>query len=245
LPALAKAKEKARRTQCLSNIHQIEVALNIYASQYNDKVPVWIGGHTAWDLPDTAAQPMLRAGLTKKTFYCPGLAPRFTDLQDWVGPNPSGQTTGAASTLWDYGDAVAPPEGPYHVVGYLFAFNGGTLIATNQNKTLQPESYNDSLLGTTVTYGVSDRVLMADVTVSPAGSVATPGYLHPENNYNNIHGGFQWGGVGDAYTLYHTSAHLNGAIPAGGFIGYKDGHADWRLFQEMVIRNTQTYTFWW
>jgi prepilin-type N-terminal cleavage/methylation domain-containing protein len=58
LPALASAKEKARRTQCLSNIHQIEVAMNVYTSQFNDKLPVWLGGNTAWDLPDSAAQPM-------------------------------------------------------------------------------------------------------------------------------------------------------------------------------------------
>jgi len=236
LPALAAAKEKARRTQCLSDIHQIEVAMNVYCGQYNDKLPVWQGGNTAWDFPDSAAQPMLKSGLTKKSFYCPGLAPRFTDLQEWLGPNPSGNTTGPNSTLWDYGDANNPA---YHVIGYLFALNGGTLFATNQNKTLQPETITDPLLNTTVTYGVSDRVLIADVTVS-VGS-AQPGYLHPENNYNSIPGGFLWNGV----VYPHTSAHLNGTIPAGGFVGMKDGHVEWRLFQDMVPRNTTAYTFWW
>jgi prepilin-type N-terminal cleavage/methylation domain-containing protein len=236
LPALAKAKQKAIRAQCLANIHQIEIAINIYAGQYGDKLPVWQGGNTAWDMPDAAAQPMLRSGLTKKSFYCPGLAPRFTDLQEWLGPNPSGQTTGANSTLWDYGDAMSPA---YHVVGYLFAFNGGYLFATNQNTTLQPESITDPVLGTTTTYGVSDRVLMADVTV--CHGTAEPGYQHPENNYSDVTGGFLWNGVG----LNHTSAHLNGNIPAGGFVGYKDGSAEWRLFQDMVIRNTKSYTFWW
>jgi prepilin-type N-terminal cleavage/methylation domain-containing protein len=67
LPALAKAKEKARRTLCIGNIHQIEIAINIYSGQYNDKLPVWQVGNTAWDLPDTIARPMLNSGLTKKT----------------------------------------------------------------------------------------------------------------------------------------------------------------------------------
>ena len=31
LPALAKAKERAKRMQCLNNVKQIEIALNIYA----------------------------------------------------------------------------------------------------------------------------------------------------------------------------------------------------------------------
>src|SRR5437763_12815258 len=36
LPALAKAKCKASRTQCLSNKKQITIACTMYASDYND-----------------------------------------------------------------------------------------------------------------------------------------------------------------------------------------------------------------
>ena len=46
LPALAQAKTKALRTQCLSNLHQMEIALNFYGGQSNDKLPVLGGG--AW-----------------------------------------------------------------------------------------------------------------------------------------------------------------------------------------------------
>src|ERR1039458_8542608 len=46
LPALAKAKDKAKRINCLNNIRQIGLASQIYASDYN--------GHL---LPDTIGQP--------------------------------------------------------------------------------------------------------------------------------------------------------------------------------------------
>jgi prepilin-type N-terminal cleavage/methylation domain-containing protein len=243
LPVLGMAKKRAILTQCVDDLHQFEIAMNIYCGQFNDKLPVWQGGNTAWDMPDAITRVLLRSGMTKKSFYCPGTAPRFTDLQNWAGPNPSGAKNGPNSTLWDYGDAVATP---YHVVGYIMAFNGGgQLIDTNQNTTIQGERTigNGFPYARTQTYyGPADRVLLADVTVCVYGSgPKLPGWQHPENNYNNIPGGFQWGGQ----TYNHLSAHLAGALPAGGNLGFKDGHVEWRDFHDMTLRTSHTYGFWW
>ena len=51
LPALAKAKEKAKIAQCKSNEHQLSVAVLLYANDNQDKLPdcknlgVWV-----WDV---------------------------------------------------------------------------------------------------------------------------------------------------------------------------------------------------
>ena len=38
LPALSSAKERAKRAQCLSNIHQIGIGVLTYANDFNDQV---------------------------------------------------------------------------------------------------------------------------------------------------------------------------------------------------------------
>lgn len=235
LPALAAAKEKAKRIQCLNNVHQMEVGINIYVTESNDKLPVMDGAAAwAWDLPKNVAETMLSSGMTKKAMFDPGAEPRFTDKENWAGPGLT--KTGPSSTLWDY-----DTQGRFHIIGYALAFSGpnSLLDKTNQNKTLQPEGI--TVGGKTSLIQVSDRVLIADAIISKPGGSTTPGYKHPENNYSSIPGGFEVNNV----VYPHTSPHLKGSLPTGGDVGYKDGHAEWRKFQVMVPRTDNGAVFWW
>ena len=244
LPALASAKEKAKRMQCLNDIHQMEVAANIYTVDYRDKLPVLVGSASwVWDLPDPAAQLMVSSGLTKKSFYCPSTEPKFSDKENWAGSPGVAATYGAAAdNLWNFGQAAAAPvTGDFHVIGFAMAFSGAAskLDATNQNKTLQAEAV--SMAGTSVIMPVSERVLFSDCIISAtAGTV--PGTS--ANNYTAMNGGFKQNGV----VYPHISAHMKNGLPQGGDVGYKDGHAEWRKFKVMVPRgggSGGSPVFWW
>ena len=244
LPALASAKEKAKRMQCLNNVHQIEIALNGYTVDFKDKLPVFVAGSGAawaWDLPNAPAESMLEAGLTKKALYDPGTEPRFSDAQNW-------NTPGVGNCLWNYNNVNVGGTTGFHIVGYALAINespggvnAGFLDPTNQNITFQPEGV--SMAGSSVVIPVSDRVLIADAILSD--NAALPCYANPGNNYTSVAGGFKQNGN----TYNHTSPHISGSMPSGGDAGYKDGHAAWHKFKDgvkpMTPRTIGGKVFWW
>jgi prepilin-type N-terminal cleavage/methylation domain-containing protein len=55
LPALAAAREKARRASCISNLHQTAIALSSYSTDYDSylpSTPAWLGPQDDWCFPD-------------------------------------------------------------------------------------------------------------------------------------------------------------------------------------------------
>ena len=233
LPVLSQAKDKARRTECLNNLRQVMIGINVYAN--GNKLPLIADGPAwAWDFPDSAAQAMLDSGLSKKSFYCPG--PAWKGFDDEVNFLASGDApNGAPACLWNYGFLNPPPTPgkPFHVVGYVFAFSGsGSVLApANQNTTLE----NEMVLGTNTP--ASDRVLMADATMDDSAEYDSENkYDAGVRCYTDIPGGFY---------MDHTSAHLKGTIPRGGNVGFKDGHAQWRNFADMQEVTVAGPPFWW
>ncbi len=240
LPALSKAKAKAIKITDMNNLHQQEVALNVYATDFKDKLPICgnNGADTAnwaWDMPFSAGELMLSAmNKSKKAFYDPGTSPRFTDLENWQDVSAEGRN------LWDFGDNSWPPQnatGGFHITGYLFTFAGplSKLIQTNQNRTLHDEPLIGAKAGETA-QSVSDRVLVSCATIS-GSSTDEQGPAVASYNWTQIQGGFY---------KDHLSPHMQNRvnIPEGCSVGFKDGHVQWRKFQDMLQRAASSPGFW-
>ena len=236
LPVLAGAKSQTKIGVCASHLRQLTLACQIYANENNNRLPVLAppGSATwAWDLPFNATSVLLKSGATTNVFYCPGTAPRFTDWENFE------DKSAPARNLWDYGANPANPATGFHVVGYVFAFSGmnSLVIVSNQNTTMLPEPPKMFSSGNSYYPDIpanADRVLVADETISsPAGGIYVQRYTY---NYLYVQGGFY---------KPHVSPHLNGNFPAGGNLGFKDGHVAWRKFDDMNQRCNGGQSFWW
>ena len=114
LPALSKAKEKARQTSCVSNEKQIGLAMIMYKDDNNGRFPHvyddWYSGpRTIW------AQKIEKYGNDKMIFQCPSNSATITDnlqgnasytapmsgggVPASVAPHPQGQDTRHESCL--------------------------------------------------------------------------------------------------------------------------------------------------
>lgn len=230
LPALAKAKQKAQRTQCMNNLRQLSIAMLGYAYDSNDKFPSGAGGYWAWDLPRSAADAMLQANQTfLKSSFCPGTAVRFTEQDN--------------RQLWEYAG------GAYRAIGYVLTLpaspnsNSG-LNPTNENASVQPKPLRMGPI-TLQPLPATDRVLVADATMSE----------RQDNQYQSKNTYGSYDSVRGGFPKPHLSPHMKGRLPLGGNLGMLDGHVEWRKFELMEPRasgprwgkgnGADCPTFWW
>lgn len=98
LPALARAKEKAYQSNCLSNLKQIGLAINMYATENDDSLPgpVFAGARASYDknssqeliwfIADYLGSPHPgNETAVSPIFICPGYAHKAPDIGSMVG----------------------------------------------------------------------------------------------------------------------------------------------------------------
>src|SRR5215472_11244161 len=209
LPALANAKEKGKRAKCVSNLHQIGVALAMYAGENNDYLPRWQAtdpskGQSLWDLAWSMAGGLAGSSTNslnqmRQVCYCPG---GFTTVQD-------------TSFWWDY-------KSGHRVTSYQFIISrdGGQ---TGYPTTLRaPKGFLVKLTTPyTNLYNVATSEMVTDVTPSEGAG-----------DLNDKFKGVYTSNPTELPNGYNAS-HMSGAVPAGGNILFMDNHAEWRPFKQM------------
>jgi prepilin-type N-terminal cleavage/methylation domain-containing protein len=223
LPALARAKEKAKRANCASNLREYGLACQMYANDSGNKMPLMVSGYWPWDISVETAAALAQNGSQRHIFFCPSLNTQDNDI------------------LWGGTNGVDNPKGylslGYRGTGYANTFPGGSsnhgLMLTNVNVSIIPAN----------SIPVTDRVLLADATITAAGNITAA--LKFSYSYINIATGSGGGGV-----PFFNSPHVNGSLAAGGNICACDNHVEWRKLDVMIARSVLSNNgpvpgFWW
>jgi prepilin-type N-terminal cleavage/methylation domain-containing protein len=224
LPALSKAKSKAIKIKCTSNLKQLGIASMMYAHDSNDWFPLLQDpvtksvGAWPWDIPAYVANLLTANGAQRHVLYCPGF-PKQDNNELWKFTTDSVTETTKNNT-------------GYRVAGYQFAWKyAGRVRVTNITESLNPLPWKLAG-GTSYNPGPSERVIIADANISQGSNEKD----RTKNRYVKIDGG--WKG--------HQSPHLGArSIPEGGSSLYADGHVSWKKFDQMVVRTDGDPSFWW
>ncbi len=165
LPALSKAKERGRRTRCLSNMRQIGLATILYADDNNDALfPPSSGwnGHDIWGVDKSVFGGLL---LTAKylpmpannnhPFYCPSM-----EAGGGMKPGPYGFVFQSDLTLplgWRRGfDSWGKPDHPVNI-GYEYraslSWTTNTRLKEFSPKAKLTQAGNLALVADIISYG--------------------------------------------------------------------------------------------
>jgi len=121
LPALAAAREKARRTQCLSNLKQIGLGIAMYADVSNDRMPnvgttLLLNGQTYSDVISADMALMSNTLNSTKVLVCPS-----TSTKQAADFSPS---LTSASISYCYQTNLVWQNGPDNIVAWDKGVNG-------------------------------------------------------------------------------------------------------------------------
>jgi len=106
LPALSRAKFRAKVTQCTSNYRQWGIAVNVYAGDdHQGRLPAFRMPRTGlnpWDVSIGMAPGLEPYGLTVPMWYCPTRPGDFQDANKWFASRNQGRNITTISNLNSY-----------------------------------------------------------------------------------------------------------------------------------------------
>ncbi len=218
LPALASAKRKARDIQCVNNLKQFTLAMNMYNGDSGGKLLSYV------DPNSTASYPLWMARLTtnynvKETSRCCPYTPVVTPFSTWTPHNPQYSFLGTADYTWSGVPIGSPFQGSYGINSWVY-----TDPSFNSKYYFQKES---QIKNSSATPYFSDSIWV-DGGVSFADSF-------PSDLYNGEDDATA-GGLGRICIARHGVTHAprnvfnpNGnpnALPGRIVIALADGHAE-------------------
>ena len=235
LPVLGVAKEKAKRTSCMSNFRQLGMGMMVYAGENNDYYPEApdptktgyvpysaTAGSDLWDLPNSIAWTIVKnVGGKREFMFCPS---------SFASRDPSNPRI--LNFFWNFNSADTvnySTEGQYKSLGYWWMIKRND--AANPNKPAMNPNPNKprSLITKTTTISpdglnTAETEIIADITISAGtGDKNTDQFVNVASS------------ISDPTILPngYRASHLNATRPQGGNIYFQDNHAEWRVFQDM------------
>jgi prepilin-type N-terminal cleavage/methylation domain-containing protein len=168
LPALGKAKERGRRTRCISNLRQLGIASLMYADENKNWLPPMsfrdgrftITGNWPWDMPTGIAEYMLRQGFKRDILYCPSFSKQNSDV------------------LWTF-------TSNFKVLGYAFATKDSPRV-TEANVFEKLEAKIVKFRSKETLVQPASAIIVADATLSQGSNT----YKRELNNYTQVRGGW-------------------------------------------------------
>jgi prepilin-type N-terminal cleavage/methylation domain-containing protein/prepilin-type processing-associated H-X9-DG protein len=189
LPALSRAKWKAHKIKCVSNLKQIGIGLTIYATDNNDRLPDQPdnGGAWLWDLDKDTANMLTRSGAERHVLYCPSLESSVKDIDLW----------------WDFSNGTRTVTS----YGWLMERVGPAPLKIPkmfQDRMSRPRLA--TLRGQTLHATTSDTELVVDVVISDDGQ-----------NFGNIQSGVienhssshMWGNKPEGGNILFLDTHVD------------------------------------
>ncbi len=215
LPALAKAKAKAKDAQCLNNLKQFTLAMNMYNLDCQGILLSYK------DPSSSGSYPLWMARLTtnynvQESSRCCAFTPPVVPFSKWVSKNPQYGFLGTADYTWSGTSIGSSFQGSYGINGWCYTDPGYT-----DPKYFQKES---AIRKPTLTPYFSDSIWV-DGGVQVTDKLPTD--LYDGDDVSSSGGGL--GRIGIArhgVTAAPRNVPANSQVPGRIYVALADGHAE-------------------